>query len=40
MSKEDKFTNHPSLTVVKEDDFCEGKAVGYGNKRTRNHTVL
>ena len=28
MSKEDKFKNHPSLTVVKEDDLCEGKALG------------
>ena len=29
MSKEDKFKNHPSLTVVKEDDLCEGNALGY-----------
>jgi len=28
MSKEDKFKNHLSLTVVKEDDRCEGKALG------------
>ena len=28
MSKEDKFKNHPSVTVVKEDDLCEEKALG------------
>ena len=28
MSKEDKFKNHPSVTVVKENDLCEEKALG------------
>jgi len=28
MSKEDRFINHLSLTVVKKDEFCEGKALG------------
>ena len=28
MSEDDKFKNQPSLTVVKEDDFCEGKELG------------
>jgi len=28
ISKEDKFRNHPSLTVDKEDDLCEGKESG------------
>jgi len=28
ISKEDKFRNHLSLTVDKEDDLCEGKESG------------
>jgi len=28
LSKEDIFTNHLSLTVVKNDEFCEEKALG------------
>ena len=39
ISKEDKFRNHPSLTVDKEDNLCEGKESGYrGNQRTRRQT--
>ena len=28
MLEDDKFKNHLSLIVVKEDDFCEGKELG------------
>ena len=28
ISKEDKFRDHSSLTVDKEDDLCEGKESG------------
>jgi len=26
--QEDKFTNQPSLTMVKDDDLCKGKVLG------------